>query len=62
MSAAATVLILGFASYADQSFELIVRDDETGIETTLCGTLQPNQLATVSRILPTCVYVKARTA
>ena len=55
-----TVIILGFASYRDGRFELIVRDDETCEETTLEGQLRPGQLAIVDRILPTCVYVKAR--
>lgn len=54
-----STLVLGFASWADNSFELIVRDDKTGDETTLCGTLKPGQLEMVSKVLPTCVFVPA---
>jgi hypothetical protein len=57
----ASTVVLGFASYKGGSFELIVRDDKSGTETTLEGTLRPGQLEIVDRILPTCVYVKADT-
>jgi hypothetical protein len=53
----ATTILLGFASYKDGSFELIVMDDKTGKETTLHGMLKPGQLEEVDRILPTCVFV-----
>jgi len=49
----------GFTSYADNRFELIVRDRRTGEETTLEGQLKPEQLRGVDRILPTCVFVSA---
>jgi hypothetical protein len=55
---ATSVVILGFASFSDRSFELIVRNRD-GLETTLCGHLTPGQLEIVDRILPTCVYVDA---
>lgn len=54
--------VMGFASYKDGRFELIVRDEESGLETTLEGTLKPGQLETVGRILPTCVYVPVQTS
>lgn len=54
-----TAIVLGFASFKDRRFELIVRDDESGLETTLKGQLEPGQLEVVDRILPTCVFVKA---
>jgi hypothetical protein len=50
-------IIMGFASFNDRRFELIVKDSETGEETTLEGTLKPGQLQTVDRLLPTCVFV-----
>lgn len=46
----------GFTSFADGSFELIVRN-QSGDETLLEGQLRPGQLEHVNRILPTCVYV-----
>lgn len=49
---------LGFASYKDGAFELIVVDLNTYEETTLCGTLKPGQLQLADRILPTCVFVR----
>lgn len=53
-------ILMGFASFKDGSFELIVRDDESGAETTLHGTLRPGQMEIVDRILPTCVFVPVR--
>lgn len=47
---------LGFASWANGSFELIVRNNE-GDETTLHGKLEEDQLEKVDKILPTCVFV-----
>lgn len=55
------VILLGFASWKDGSFELIVQDQESGEETTLCGQLKEGQLKQVDKILPTCVFVKAKT-
>ena len=55
-------IVLGFASFQDDSYELIVRDEVSGEETVLHGKLQPGQFEIINRILPTCVYVKARTA
>ncbi len=46
----------GFASWANGSFELIVRN-RGGDETTLHGELRPGQFGEVDRILPSCVYV-----
>ncbi len=54
-----TIVILGFASYKDGSFELIVQDKETGEETMLEGKLKPEQFEIINRILPTCVFVEA---
>jgi hypothetical protein len=53
---------MGFASYKDGTFELIVKDDESGEETTLEGKLKPGQLKIVDRILPTCVFVPVEPA
>jgi hypothetical protein len=55
-------VILGFASYQDGRFELIVQDDISCEETTLKGQLDPVQFEVVDRILPTCVFVRARCA
>jgi hypothetical protein len=52
-------VVLGFASWPDGRFELIVQDANTGEETTLKGMLEPGQLEIVDRILPTCVFVRA---
>ena len=52
------ILQLGFASFQDGTFELIVRDPETGRETTLEGRMKPNQLVEVDRLLPTCVMIR----
>lgn len=57
-----TTVVLGFASWSDGSFELIVQDKKSGVETTLHGKLQPGQLEIVDLILPTCVYVDAEVA
>lgn len=54
------LIILGFASFQDGGFELIVRNRD-GLETTLRGQLAPGQLEIVDQILPTCVFVKAGT-
>lgn len=48
----------GFASFADGSFELIIRN-KMGDETMLEGQLRTGQLDFVDRILPTCAYVTA---
>ncbi len=53
-----TPLMLGFASFQDGTFELIVRDPETGNETTLHGVMQPGQLEEVDALLPTCCFVR----
>lgn len=52
--------LFGFASYKDGDFELIVKDTESGEETTLYGKLKPDQLEKVDRILPTCVFVPVK--
>ena len=50
---------IGFASFKDRSFELIVIDIKTGREVMLSGTLRPDQtLEEVDRVLPTCVFVR----
>lgn len=53
-------VLMGFSSFKDGRFELIVRDDESGAETTLHGILKPGQMELVDRILPTCVFVQVR--
>ena len=50
---------LGFSSYNDGRFELIVQDKDTGDETTLHGKLLPGQFQQIDNILPTCVFVEA---
>jgi len=54
------VIVMGFSSYKDRNFELIVRDDENGLETTLHGKIEPGQLEIIDQILPTCVYVPVK--
>ena len=54
-------ILLGFASYKNGDFELIVQHEETYEETTLRGKLEPGQFEIVDRILPTCVFVRAKT-
>lgn len=54
-----TVVTVGFASWKDDTFELIVRHDGEGDETTLKGKLEPGQLEAVHKILPTCVFIDA---
>ena len=48
-------VIFGFASYKDNSFELIVRNQE--YETILKGQLKEGQLEIVDKILPTCAFI-----
>lgn len=55
-----SAIVMGFASYKDRSFELIVRDDESGQETTLRGKLEPGQFEIIDQILPSCVYVPVK--
>lgn len=50
-------LEMGFASYQDGTFELILRDPKTGHETTLHGMMQPGQVDAVDKILPSCVFI-----
>lgn len=53
-----TPVRLGFASFKNGEFELIVRRDETGEEITLHGRLLPEQnLKDLDSLLPTCVFV-----
>jgi hypothetical protein len=52
-------VFLGFASYQDGKYELIVEDSETGEQDTLEGQLRPGQLEKIYSILPTCVMVRA---
>lgn len=53
-------LMVGFASFKDRSFELVVEDTKSGKQITLCGTLKPEQsLQEISELLPSCVFVKA---
>ena len=54
------VVILGFSSYNDGEFELIVQDEKTGEETTLEGNLKPGQFEIIHRILPSCVFIQTR--
>lgn len=50
-------LELGFASFQDGSFELVVRDPAKGAETTLEGRMKAGQLEQVDALLPTCCFV-----
>ena len=53
-------LRIGFASWKNRSYELIVWNIETGEEITLHGKLLHYQdLEMIDKILPTCVYVEA---
>jgi hypothetical protein len=55
-----TQLQLGFASFQDGTFELIVSDQKNYKEITLKGLMEGNpSLEEIDAILPTCVFVNA---
>lgn len=55
-----TPVLLGFCSFKDGTFELIVQNEKTGEEIMLTGIVEPGSLERIDRVLPTCVYVEAR--
>jgi len=56
---AQTDVLLGFASFQDGTFELVVQNKATGDECMLTGPMTM-PLEKIDKVLPTCVYVPAK--